>query len=74
MTVKKARKLRDLLLISGIIIMLLGYLYEPFVIVGIIVAFSCLVPHFIFNRCPHCKKQLGRNEGNFCQFCGQRID
>lgn len=74
MTVKKARKLRDALLIIGIIIMLLGCLYEALAVIGMIVAFSCLIPHFLFNKCPHCGKQLGRNEGDFCQYCGQPLD
>ena len=74
MTVKKARKLRDILLIVGAIMMLLGYYGKPIGIIGIIVAFSCLIPHFLFNKCPHCGKQLGRNEGEFCQFCGKPID
>lgn len=74
MTVRKARKLRNALLILGVVIMLLACIYEPLFIVGAIVAFSSLVPHFLFNKCPHCGKQLGRNEGAFCQFCGERIE
>lgn len=74
MTVKEAQKLRNILLLVGSVIMLLGYLYAPFVIVGVAVAFSCLIPHFLYNKCPHCRKQLGKNEGEYCQFCGKHID
>ena len=74
MTVKKAQRARDTLVIVGTVIMLLGSVYAPLFIVGAIVAFSCLIPHFLFNECPHCGKQLGRNEGEFCQFCGEHID
>ncbi|MDO5153285.1 MAG: hypothetical protein Q4D50_07975 [Eubacteriales bacterium] len=74
MTVKKARKLRDRLLLGGFVLMLLGYLYDPIFIVGLIVAFSCLIPDFLFNKCPHCGKRLGRNNGDFCQFCGKPLD
>lgn len=74
MAVKNARKLRDTLLLVGFVVMLSAYVYEPLFIVGLIVAFSCLIPHFLFNKCPHCGKQLGRNEGGFCQFCGKRFD
>ena len=75
MTVKKAQKLRNTLLIVGPVIMLLGgYIYEPLFIVGVVVGCSCLIPHFLFNRCPQCGKQLGKNEGEFCQFCGKHID
>ena len=74
MNVRKAQKLRNALLLIGIVIMLAAYIYEPLMIVGIIVAFSCLIPHFLFNKCPHCGNQLGRNEGNYCQHCGKSLD
>ena len=74
MPVRKAQKLRDALLIVGFITMLSAYIYEPLAVVGAVVAFSCLIPHFLFNKCPHCGKQLGRNESKFCQFCGKPID
>ena len=71
---KSARKLRDILLIIGIMVMLLGYINEIFLVIGAIIACACLLPHFLFYRCPHCKRGLGRNEGEFCQYCGKRID
>ena len=74
MTVRKARKIRNGLLIAGFITMLLAYVYEPLIYVGGVIAFSCLIPHFLYNKCPHCGKQLGRNEGDFCHHCGERID
>ena len=74
MSVKKVQKLRNALLIAGGVIMLAGCLWKPLLTVGVIVAFSCLIPHFLFNKCPHCGKQLGRNEGDFCQFCGKPLD
>ena len=54
MSVRKAHKLRNALLIGGSIIMLLGYIYTPLVVIGMPVVFSCLIPHFLFNKCPHC--------------------
>lgn len=74
MSVKKGRKLRDLLLILGTVVMLLGSLHEALFTVGAVIAFSSLLPHFLFNRCPHCGKQLGKNEGEFCQFCGKPLE
>ncbi len=74
MSVKKGRKLRNLLLILGTVVMLLGSLHEALFTVGAVIAFSSLLPHFLFNRCPHCGKQLGKNEGEFCQFCGKPLD
>ena len=73
MPVHKARKLRDGLFIAGAIVMLLGCSWEPILYLGVIVTFSCLIPHFLWNRCPHCRKQLGRNDGDYCQFCGRNL-
>lgn len=74
MKVKKAQKLRNYLIFIGIAIMLLSYVYEPLLYVGAVIEFSSLIPHFLYNKCPYCGKQLGRNEGNYCQHCGKRID
>lgn len=65
MSVKKARKLRDALVIAGAVIMLLGSLNEALFVVGVAVAVSGLVPHFLFNRCSHCGKQLEKTRGSF---------
>lgn len=74
MSIKKARNLRNAFLILGVIIMLLSYFYEPLFTIGMLVTLSCLIPQFLFCKCPHCGKQLGRNEGKFCQHCGNRLD
>ena len=74
MNVRKAQRLRDMLLLIGFFMMLGSYIYESLFVPGMVVALSCLVPHFLWNKCPHCGKQLGRNEAEFCQFCGEKID
>mgnify|MGYP003301656096 CR=1 FL=1 len=74
MKVRDAQKLRDTLMIVGVIIMLAGSLHEALSMIGAVVAFSGLIPHFLYNKCPHCGKQLGRNDGEFCQHCGGKID
>ena len=74
MSVHNARKLRDGLFLGGGALMLLAYIWEPMIILGAVVACSCLIPHFLWNRCPHCEKQLGRNDGDYCQFCGSPLD
>ena len=71
---KQAGKCRDVLMIAGVAVMLLGYLHKAFLIAGLCVAASCLLPHFLFYRCPHCGKLLGRNEERFCQHCGESIE
>ena len=74
MNVRKAQRLRDMFLLIGFFMMLVSYIYEPLFVPGMIVAISCLIPHFLWNKCPCCGKQLGRNEAEFCQFCGGKID
>ena len=74
MSVKKARKLRNALLIAGCVITLLGYYSDAILVIGLIVTLSSLIPRFLYNKCPYCGKQLGRNEGKFCQFCGRPLD
>ena len=74
MTVRRAQKLRNILIVTGLVIMLAGYYWETLLTVGAIVSFSCLIPHFLYNKCPRCGKQLGRNEEKFCQHCGTKID
>ena len=75
MKVKSARKLIAIIAIVGFILSLIGgYVYEPLFIVGIIVMVCSLIPQFLFNKCPHCGKNLGRNVGPFCQFCGKEYE
>ena len=74
MKVRDAQKWTAILLVAGIILMLAAVLCEPLWIFGAVVAVSSLIPHFLYNKCPHCRKQLGKNGGKFCQHCGGKID
>ncbi len=75
MTFKTAQKLRDALLWAGVIIAILGYSNVVMLIIGILFAFSGLMITRLFNKCPHCGKQLGTTKaGEHCRFCGKRID
>ena len=74
MNLRKAQKLRNILLLVGFVIMLCAYIYTPLFVIGALVTCSCLIPHFLYNRCPHCGKQLGNNEGKYCQHCGSELD
>jgi len=75
MKIKDARVLRDTLMIAGFVIMLAGYLFGTIcTILGAVVMISCLIPDFLYNKCPHCQKRLGRNEGKYCQHCGGKIE
>ena len=74
MKAKEAQRLRDILALTGIIIMLFGYVYEPLLVIGGVVALSCFITHFLYNKCPHCGKQLGRNDSKCCPHCGEEIN
>lgn len=74
MKARDAQKLRNWILIIGFIIIFAGHIWEPLTIIGAFVTLSCLVPDLLYNKCPHCGKRLGLNEGKFCQHCGEKID
>ena len=38
----------------------------------IIVVADCIVI-LIFNRCPHCKRYLGKSYGGYCPHCGKKL-
>ena len=74
MKAKDAQKLRNKLLIVGFVLLLVSYLHAKLIVVGAIVMVFCLILELRYNRCPHCKKRLGRNEGEVCQHCGGKIE
>ncbi len=74
MQLRKAQKLRNILMLVGFVMVLLGYYSDALAIIGLIVAISSLIPHFRYNKCPHCGRQLRLNEEKFCQYCGRPLD
>lgn len=52
MKVKTARKVRDTLMLTGVVIMLAGSVWGPFAYIGAAVAFSGLIPHFFIISAP----------------------
>ncbi len=74
---EQAQRLRDILLVLGVLIMFSSYLFgETLLWVGIVVTFSGLIPHFLYNKCPHCGHQLRAwtHKAPYCPFCGKRVD
>ena len=67
MTARKAQELRDTLCAAGAAITPWGCLFEPLypLIAGVMAAFSGSIPHTLSNKCPHCGKQSGIDEGEF---------
>ena len=54
-----------------------SYLFGDMLLwVGMVIAFSSLIPHFLFNKCPHCGHQLRpwTQRNPYCPFCGKRVD
>ena len=74
MTRKAAVRLRNFLMLAGFLLMMLSNIWKPLLPFGLLTMLSCLIPDHLYNRCPHCKKGLGRNGGDFCPFCGQPLD
>lgn len=74
MKVSTARNLKDILLLVGIILMFCREIYAPFLIVGGIITLFGFIVHFRYNKCPYCKRQLGRADGDYCQYCGHALD
>ena len=74
---EKAQRIRDILLITGFFVMLSAYFFgETLLWIGMVISFSSLIPHFLFNKCPHCGHQLRvwTHRNPYCPFCGKRVD
>ena len=72
-----AQRLRDILLQLGTLVMFSSYLFGDMLLwVGMVIAFSSLLPHSLFNKCPHCGHQLRpwTQRNPYCPFCGKRVD
>lgn len=74
MNVRKAQKLRNYLFVAGIVLSSCYAFSDIIFAIGVVVTVSGLILDFRYNRCPRCGKRLGRNEANFCQHCGGKID
>ena len=44
------------------------------VIIGMIVVISSIIFRLIFYRCPHCSQFLDRSTGEYCPYCGEKIN
>lgn len=40
---------------------------------GLLAFVAVVLVDFIFKRCPHCGKYLGRGSGIFCPHCGKKL-
>lgn len=74
MSCLKARKTRDALLILGALFCLVAYLFQPVVYIGMALWLAGLAVHVLYCKCPHCGSHIGRNYGDFCQYCGKKLE
>ena len=74
MKLRSARRLRDGLFTAGLAILLLAYVWPPLCAIGAGIACAGLILHFLFCRCPYCGREVVRNRGDFCKFCGKPLE
>jgi len=81
MTLRKTKRVINLLGIAVIVCAVLMYLVQPvkqammvFFILMLIFSIALIVVNLTFWRCPFCEKHLGRDTGKFCQHCGEELD
>lgn len=73
---KKVRAIMWLIFALGILAAGAGISlqWDPLCYLGILVMLGGVVFHLIFYRCPHCGKFLDRSTGDYCPYCGQRVN
>lgn len=72
---KQVNRLFFLILLAGAAIGVIGTLSEIAVvsIIGMVTMVGSLLFKVIFYRCPHCRRFLDRNTGDFCPYCGKEL-
>lgn len=75
MDLQTSRLLRMLFGTLGLILLPLGAaLSSGILIYGAFISYIIAVfLWFRFNRCPHCRKHLGRHTGIYCPYCKEKL-
>ncbi len=70
---QKVRILTAEILVLGAVIGFIGAAtdFMPMVICGLALMVGSMIFQIIFHRCPHCASYLGRNDGDYCPYCGK---
>lgn len=73
---RQVRKIMWILYGLGVLIALVGMALSsvPVMVIGLVVLVSGIVFYFLFYRCPHCGRYLDRSTGEFCPYCGARVN
>ena len=58
-----------------VILVTLGFILKSKVILyaGLISYILAVLVWFRLNRCPHCRKHLGKHTGLYCPYCGKKL-
>lgn len=75
MTLAQARLLMFLFGVLAIVLLPLGCILksEALLYVGLIGFCLAVLVRLLFNRCPHCRKQLKQHTGLRCPYCGEKL-
>jgi Uncharacterized Zn-finger containing protein len=73
---KKVNVIFWITLLIGFIISFGGILsnIKTLMVIGFIVIITGVIFRFIFYRCPHCGKYLDRSTGEYCPYCGEKVN
>lgn len=77
MKLQQAEKLMKVLIGVMIACAVLAHLVQAaagvLLVVEVILLLAVFVVYFVFLRCPHCGRLLGRDRGEFCPHCGKQL-
>lgn len=73
---KKIRAVFWIILLIGAVIGFIGAFSEmtSLIVAGMIIMLCSIVVYFVFYRCPHCGRFLDRSTGEYCPYCGKKIN
>lgn len=73
---QKVRMIVWITLLIGFIIGVVGMFTDitALAVIGVIVMICAIIVHFVLYRCSHCGKFLDRSTGEFCPYCGEKVN
>lgn len=73
---KDVNKYFMIALLLGFLIAMAGATTEIMflIVIGIITMFASIPFKILFYKCPHCNKFLDRSTGEFCPYCGKKVN
>ena len=76
MKAKTANNIFMIALVAGAIISGLGSTNgtQWLAILGMVIMCGGLIIKVLYCRCPHCGGFIGRSSGEFCQYCGKKLE